>query len=402
MSVHQFVHLGDGHFGPHGGPGKNADRYAALDQIIGESRVLPHLRAWVWPGDVNDGRMTIEDRNALSRRLITMAEVAPVVLCYGNHDAPGDLDIFGRLATKSPILVAATPQVFEIPRDACCLHVACLPYPTRAGLIAAGCPADQTLEAGRTALTAVAQALAARFDELSHHTRGREVVSLTIGHVNVGGALASVGQPQIGRELELEPAALTILAPYGYVGLNHIHKPQTIYGAVYAGSIAPMDWGEMEDKRYVVATYDDERHTWTTQSRPLAVPPMVHVEGDLTREGFTWHVAKQLGGPAIDIPGAFFFAGVDVRVRFTYSQAERAALDFERVSIPFAQARHVKLDPVPILTRPLRAPQVAAARTLRDKVLAYCDQAGVPATETLLAKLDRLTAPAGEQEEAVA
>ena len=99
MSLHEFVHLGDLHLR---GDRRNLQRLAALDQAIAVGMAMAHLEAWLWPGDLNDRRMTIDDRNALAERLRTMADFAPVVICCGNHDLPGDLDVFARLRTRYP------------------------------------------------------------------------------------------------------------------------------------------------------------------------------------------------------------------------------------------------------------------------------------------------------------
>lgn len=384
----QLVHLGDAHFGPQGG--RNADRYAALDQILRDAEGLPRLGAWLWPGDLNHSRMTIEDRNALAARLVQMARRAPVVLCYGNHDLPGDLDIFAHLHAAHPIYVVDRPAVLSVRlATGAMAAIAVLPYPTRAGLIAAGTGASQTLEAGREALTAIVRGLAAELDV----ARANGQVVLTIGHVNVAGAIASTGQPQIGQEIELDPAAVGELARRGYVGLNHIHRPQSIHGAYYAGSITPMDWGEIEPKRYLVIEITGAEAV--VRSCPIATPAMYHVEGELTREGFTWRVTRGLGGAPAAAPETF--AGADVRVRYTYRVAERDVLDVRQVAAPFAGARRLKLDPVPLADRAIRAPQVAAARTLEEKIRAYCAQEGLPVTEGLLAKVAALTAPGSEE-----
>ena len=72
-------------------------------------------------------------------------------------------------------------------------------------------------------------------------------MTLFIGHANVGGAVTSSGQPNIGREIELSPRHLDRLGPI-YKGLNHVHKAQEIHGAHYPGSICRLDWGEIETK----------------------------------------------------------------------------------------------------------------------------------------------------------
>ena len=142
----------------------NIDRLTALDQIIDEGLQEPHLGAWLWPGDIFDATSTPDDRNAVASRLIRMGAVAPVVICYGNHDAPNDLAIFRNLNAVWPIYIADAPEVFTVPlATGETAAIFALPYPQRAGFVAAGLnrhdaiqTADQILDvifidaAGRT------------------------------------------------------------------------------------------------------------------------------------------------------------------------------------------------------------------------------------------------------------
>jgi DNA repair exonuclease SbcCD nuclease subunit len=67
-----------------------------------------------------------------------MADAAPVVIIYGNHDRPGDLDGFANLKAGHPIYVIDRPHVLVL-RLATQQMAAifCLPYPQKAGLVAA-------------------------------------------------------------------------------------------------------------------------------------------------------------------------------------------------------------------------------------------------------------------------
>src|SRR5258706_8917416 len=100
----RIIHLGDAHMKP----GQRAeDRWGALDQIITKETVAHHagetIAAWLLPGDLNDARMSIEDRNAWILRFERMAAVAPVLVCYGNHDLAGDLDFLEHIKAEYPI-----------------------------------------------------------------------------------------------------------------------------------------------------------------------------------------------------------------------------------------------------------------------------------------------------------
>jgi hypothetical protein len=381
----RFLHIGDIHLGPND---RNADRLAALDQIIAEG-LSWDLDGWLIPGDLNHGRMTIADRNALAQRLRRMAAVAPVVLAYGNHDLPGDLDIFAELSTAWPIYVVSTPQTLYVrpARHPQLAAIFVLPYPSRAGLVAAGTPSDQIAEMAKQALDAIF--LSAGAELAKARTDG--CPTLMTGHVNVGGAITSSGQPNIGREIELDPALLQRLGDIPVL-LNHIHRGQSFSdsNACYAGSICRLDWGEIEPKRYVVLHIDQTG--WRAESKPLDVAPMYHVEGVLTREGFAWTCDD--GGEA-EQAGPGFFTGADVRVRFRFAAAERAALNFECVTAPFAGAKRIETDPIAEHTRAVRAPDVARAQTLQEKVEAFVRSSGLPWTPGLQTKLAALQRPDG-------
>lgn len=380
-----LVHLGDFHAAP--GP-RNSDRYLALSQIIDAGARLSTLGAWLWPGDLNHGRMSIEDRNRLTARLQLMAAIAPVVLCYGNHDLPGDLDVFQHLRTTWPIHVIDTPQTLRLTLATGELAtIFVLPYPTRAGLIAAGlAPADALLTAADLLEPIFMQAAADLAD-----ARARGHVTLMIGHVNVAGSLMSAGQPNIGHEIELSPRHLDRLGPI-YKGLNHIHKAQTIAGATYAGSICRLSWGEIEEKRWLEVRIGRElfQPDKTMQvsgvfSHPIDVAPMYHVEGDLTRDGFTWAVTDGPGGDVQPAPATW--AGAEVRVRYRFKASEQGTLARAHVLAAFADAAKLEVEPIAVRDHELRAPDVVAARTLAEKLAAY---AKVEALAPVL--LDKLAA----------
>lgn len=379
-----FAHIGDLHLGP--GP-RNEDRIRALRQVIDEGLAIKNLGAWLIPGDLNHGRMTIDDRNFLAEQLTLAAMHAPVLITPGNHDVPGDLQIFSRLKATWPVYVVDTPQVFTLPLatgDAASVFV--LPYPTRAGLLAAGAASSQVHDAAREALEHIFMEAAEQLAK----ARAMGDLTLMIGHVNVAGSDMSAGQPNIGREIELDAALLTLLGDC-YKGLNHIHKGQEIFGVHYAGSLCRLDWGEIEPKRWLRIDYERVAHhqwVYSVSPRRVDVAPMYHVEGELTRDTFTWHVRKGPGGDVEPPPASW--KGCEVRVRYHYKQSERSVLSEAQIYAEFAECAKLYRDPVADPDRAVRAPQVAAARTLPEKLSAWCDISGHVATDSVIAKLAQL------------
>ena len=384
MATHRFLHIGDTHLhADH----RQGDRLAALDQIIAYGEQQSDLAAWLWPGDLFHARSTADDRNAIASRLRRMNALAPVVICYGNHDAPGDLDLFAHLAGRWPVIVQPQPHVLRlrIPTGAMA-SIFILPYPHRAGLVSAGTASADLVSAGQRALDAIFLDGAARL----RVAESEGDLTLMIGHVNVGGSLSSVGQPQIGREIELEPALLARLGDIPKA-LSHIHKHQQIHDAVYAGSITRMDFGEQEDKGFVEWVYDTvippDRSSWCWRFVPLITPQQFHVEGTLDREYF--EITRVNGAPADQRPE---WNGADVRVKYTYKKAEISTLDTAKILVEFAGCRSLKLEGIPVLEAQVRAPEVVAAVTLADKTEAFCRRAGLAWTPSLADKVDQIQA----------
>lgn len=380
METIQFVHIGDAHLQSTGS--RNAAKLAALDQVIAEGSALPNLGAWLVPGDLFHTKSSVEDRNDWSRRLRLMANRAPVAICYGNHDVPGDLDILGRLEAKWGIYVFTEQTVFRMPlATGHIAALAVLPYPTKAGLVSAGIAKGDVIPAAAELLDLLFVSFAG---ELQAAMRKGDV-PLFMGHVNVAGSLVSNGQPQIGMEIEIDASMLGRL-PAVYCALNHIHKAQAIGGGVYAGSIAPMSWGEIESKAYNVVDCTravDGQWVAGWQSELICTAALYHVEGLLTRDGFTWQVTAGPGGDVQTAPASW--RGCEVRVRYKFAQSEKSVLDQARVLVEFVDAARLEVEPIAVPDRALRSPEVAAARTLAEKLAAY--QQAPALTPSLSAKL---------------
>ena len=111
--------------------------------------------------------------------------------------------------------------------------------------------------------------------------------------------------------------------------------------------------------------------TWrfTVRSVPIDVPPLIHVEGRWTRDGF-----QLAEGTTADIERRYHggdWAGCETRVRFSFPASERQFVDESKIRVLFPGALRLDLEPVAVPDRALRAPEVAAATTLPEKVDAW-------------------------------
>lgn len=348
---------------------------AALEQIVRLAETLKaegRLGVIVWPGDLLHRESVIGDRRVVLDVLEALEALATVLVIRGNHDAPGELELLGRVGRRHGIRVVTRPEVvaLSLPGDLVA-HIACLPYPTKAGLLAQDVPADQMAAAVARALEQIFLDFGARLVDALQANPGR-VAPLFLGHVTLGGAMLSVGQPLIGEDLQISHAHLAMLPAGTLPVLNHIHKPQVLGAAYYVGSIAPVDWGEVERKRVLVLEH--RAGAWAVESVPLDLPALYHVDAAV---GGAWTVRRGPDGEQLEAPASWRNAEVRIRLHFPASEARRLDATKARLMADFAEARLVKIEPVAEPDRALRAPAVRAASTLPEKVAAWGELAGV-------------------------
>lgn len=359
-------------------------RLQALEQIVTEGSQVPDLGAWLVPGDIFDAKSTPQDRNEFAGFALRMIAHAPVVITPGNHgdELTGDLDIFGHIQGAWPLYVVPRPQ---------CLHlrlatgafatVAVMPYPSKGGLVGAGVAHGDLVTTAAELLDPTFMYFARELEQ----ARAAGHLTWYMGHHAITGAVPSSGQPLIGRELEVPQGHLDRLGPILKV-VNHIHAPQEVGGAIYPGSIAPMDWGETHACRYLVVAMRDS-HAFDVTEAPIDVPRLWHVEGALTRDGFT--LADHTEAETRRRYEADAWGDAEVRVRYSYLASERAALDEQRIRITTAQ--RLKIESVVIPDRELRAPAVAKATTLAEKLAAMREDGTLPpGVAAKLAQLEHL------------
>jgi len=373
---------------------RNADRLRAFADAIDAASKLPRLAAIVHMGDVFHTTSTPEDRLAVADLVQRAADLAPFLEVEGNHGRQKDTNIYARLKSKHEIRVVTSPEILRLGG----VTFAVLPYPSKAAMVAAGATRESQVQIAHDAFDLMAMVDAASWEG----DRGPRMV---VGHLTIRGAVTSVGQPLVAVELEMDPLTL---ARYGDVPkvFGHIHKHQVVGDAVYVGSSCRMDWGETERKGWLLVEFRNERdakpwrHSWTFKE--LAIPSMYHVQGTLSRDAFDWQVRKGPDGPTDEPPTARHiralkpthtelvgdllsiacdvvdseevvdWTGCDVRVRAKYPQSERAVIGDarERIANMFPGARHLEIELSAVPDRQLRAPEVAAATTVEEKLKA--------------------------------
>lgn len=328
-------------------------------------------------GDVFERKSTPTERRAVADWLRSVADVAPVVIVRGNHDALGDLPLLERLRTRHPITVVEDARVVHVAGAA----VACLAWPRKSAILAQAqlTQAEGELAAG-DALRSVLRGLG---QQLAAHDGPR----ILLAHAMVSGSRTSTGQPLVGCDLELGLDDLQLVGADAYA-LGHIHKGQgwelprpadrqrhapVPAPVLYPGSPRRTAFGEVEAKGYTLLEVGpDHRAHHRLIETPCA--PMVLVQGEYSMDPSPY---SGTGGQHLLVTDAGDLdpRGAEVRLRYLVDadrrdEARRAA-DELAAGWRASGAAVVKVEEEVIPTTRARAPEVATATTLAEKLRAY-------------------------------
>lgn len=355
----RVAHLADSHLDEHN---RLDDNVAVHRAFVAQAKQL-NVNLILHAGDFFERRSTPAERNALADFLIGATEFAPVVGVRGNHDVPGDLDVFNHLYGRHSITIEDRPGQAYFGPDSERLCVFGLPWFDKRHLLAAYPEAAQG-ETTEAAIAAARQLLATMRADIEQAARDG-YIPLVVGHVLVAGSEVSTGQTLIGQSVELAPGDLRDLGA-AYCALGHIHKPQSWYDGrvAYSGSTQRNNFGEPEAKGWHLVTIDTER--WresdgvTVEFRELPARRIVLIERDLSPG-----VAAAPGWG--DVSGAL----VRFRYRVRPEDLHACNVDGFEQSLREHGAHEVKLEPVIVHEARVRCAAIAEARSTWERVLAY-------------------------------
>lgn len=348
-------------------------------------------------GDLFDAKSTPTERIAVAEWLAGVAQHAPIVIVRGNHDALLDVGLMGKIRSKHPIIAEEGANVHIVAGVA----VACLAWPRKAELLARlGATSHEASEhAAHEALRAV---LLGFRQQLEQHDGPR----ILLTHAMVRGSRTTAGQPLVGVDLELGLDDLQ-LAGADFVALGHIHAHQTFDAPniIYPGSPRRTEFGDSDPKGYLIVDIG--------RMDPLAGEEW---PANMPRHSVTWTFVETHATPMLDLAATWDaesgtligthrltdIGGVEVRFRYTVAadqqDAARARAEEYRSAALARGAIVVKLEPQVQTSVRARAPEVAAARTLREKLLAYWGARG----DELGGREEALLDKAGELEKEAA
>jgi DNA repair exonuclease SbcCD nuclease subunit len=337
-------------------------------------------------GDLFDRKSSPAERLVLRDTLLGLP--CEAVLVRGNHEPLGDLPVF---AGYVGVQVFEQPGVVAIGNT----DVLCLPWPEKANLAMLGLTGEAGDQAGQRTLGGLVRGLATTRTDPT-----RPLVVL--GHVAVGGAVSSSGQPLIGRSLEMALGDLSDLDA-SFVALSHIHKPQELAPNVhYVGSLTCIDYGEEDETKRIGLLDLSDGGTALVDWIPVPCRRWLTIEAKVTEDDGAVFAVERIAGQNETVPWCAdidelqpeTFAGVNLRYRYVCSEEEAHLFDHAEIERRFAGAHTLKIVPQVERTERVRAAEVVAACTAEEKFRAYCQVVELAPTEAQIEKLHQLESEA--------
>lgn len=388
----KIAHLADIHLTTRGNDsGETLDEQVARLTWIGEDAEERGAEAMLVAGDFFDRihGSNPDERNAALQVVAGWADSMPVVIAYGNHDAPGDLDYLAKMRTRRQVSVYSRPGIWgKIDTD---LAVACLPWPRKSQLVADMGSVDKN-EIDNVAKAAMRSILAGFGAAFQRDARS----CVLLAHAELGAAAAGTsdyddpGQPMVGRcDIDLCEADL-LASGADVICLGHIHRFQVIGDRiVYAGSPRQTTFGEDKKKGYCLIDVGRGRppiieHIQAPGRELVTLSAVIGEDGSVVSAGSKWPVPDS----AI------------VRLRYDATESQHKMVDeaMRRYAEIDLKGRQVKMDPRIRATTRVRSESMSKASTNAQRLDAWWGEAldkAPPRCKQVLSKLSEIEAEVG-------
>ncbi len=203
--------------------------------------------------------------------LLSLAEVAPVVMVAGNHDHPRRLEAVAPLLKLGRVTVVSSllrPDEGGVERPLQGVRVGMIPFLSQRAIVTAAdlMSLDSAQQGDKYAerMAAIVTALTA---DLSS-----DEVNLIVGHVMVHGGEVGGGERAAHTVFDYSIPAQTFPPELSYVALGHLHRHQRMPAAApvwYSGSPLQLDFGEVDDRKGVLLIEAEPGLPAGVEFRPL-------------------------------------------------------------------------------------------------------------------------------------
>lgn len=328
-------------------------------------------------GDWTERPSLHEDREVLFAWCQRVTTRAPLVTVEGNHEEPGFVEEMRRLATEFPITAATRASVALVGGVAWAL----MPWPSRASILAhaealyGAVPGGEAVtETANTLLERILRTLGVMLDQF-----GRDAPRVLLIHAEPATYSTDPDQPDhVAQGMRVGVEDAVHWTGVDAVLWSHIHCPQSFDVTRLDGVSVPVILigsprrtayakGELIEKGFVVVDFEGRTPTWRRVATPATPMHLVEVEWTQFRADGQWVFAGD------DMRG-FDPKGAEIRLRFATPSDQREAAgraaEEMRAEWLAAGALDVKLDAVVETSTRARAPEVAQAPTLPEKIVA--------------------------------
>lgn len=329
----------------------------------------PHLIAIA--GDsapVSVRTMTPKERVTLADWYVRLAEVCPIVVIAGNHDATHeDVSLFERLKAKHHIYARQDPDsilVLDSPGGP--IRVAVLPWPSKAYLLkhVKSNSSEELDDLCRKALAGIMRGFRLAFEQEGAEKTPR----LLVAHLNVHGAMAG-GFRLVGQDVECDQMTLESSGADA-IALSHIHKHQ-VFGdrTAFAGSPRRVDMGESDEIKGYLRWTVERGQKPVIEFHPTPVRAMETIEIDL--------------GDPFSMDGKRFTVGSQARLIIKAAEEDLPSLDLPRILAQLGAEAHsdLKIDKRITPKTRVRSEAIQEAKTDGARLQCYLEGIGAePAT----------------------
>lgn len=388
----RLCHLSDSHY-------DETDRLEETIEIhreIVERAAEAHVDAILHAGDVFNRKSTPAERLVVRQFLREAAEVAPVVIVKGNHDAAQDLAIFDDFHRYRRIRVIERPTepgnawiLDGVPRDQ--IAVLALPWFDRAHLVA-GFSAEVDAETSRRMTIDAARELLSVLAAEASRVAGLGLCPILVGHVMVAGSETGTGFIPVGTTVELSPHDIADVGA-AYAALGHVHKAQDWLGGrvAYSGSPRRCNFGEPEQKGFRLVTIEGDPGEGRYEIENVFVPLRSARRIELLSIDLTgW--PEDCCPSAPQLLAAFTDRQItDALVRLRYRirpeslhRVDEAAIE---VILRALGAYDVKIEAVLVHEARVRSTEIVSATSTWEKVLAYWSAKQIDVPEATRARV---------------
>lgn len=348
----------------------------------------------VLSGDLYERRSTPTERSFLAQFLQDASHIAPVVGVRGNHDAEGDVDLLNRLETDAEVRFfegptarlssAYAPIPAAVRKQRCRFRVLALPWIEKTRVAATLDASVDTQASDQVAISAVRNLLTCLAAE-AKRVRSEGFIPILVAHVMLGGSVVSTGQVLIGQGIELSPSDLLDVG-CEYAACGHIHRSYAWHDGrvAYAGSPQRQNFGETEAKGYRYVTFGDNGKLASNEFVELPARRIELIECDwstpdgseaLREHGVnaTCFALGEARSPATPDATTGDLSGALVRFRYRIRSGDAHLVQrdvLEKIFIADG-AHEVKVEPIVVSEARARAPELADAESLPDKLGTY-------------------------------